>query len=183
MPIISNGEKVKINLFAGIRNNGISATRTTWRFYDILEIDTLVKGGVTVSRPLVFRYNSAVTFAWMEDFDSEIGLSVRKTQYSDTTFKIAAPEDCFENRSIELGLHAPHTQAEIETAGDGIKIPASNSNVYLELNYKCNHAFSVGLIGDDGRLRPIQVINPQDKWNKIYIQLAAAVNSPQTSSR
>ena len=183
LPIVNNNKSADIVIFAGISNNGISTTRINWQFYQSLEFDTIAPTGTTISMPLTFRYNSATTFTWTEDFEGTTGFNLRKSDFSDTTFALAAPGESFEGRSLELGLEAPGSLAQIETAGSGFVLPASTSNVYLELNYKCNHEFSVGLIGDDGLLRPVLYINPHQEWNKIYIQLAGAVNSPQTSSR
>lgn len=183
LPIVSRGKPVTVNLFAGIKNNGISTTRIPWNLYQIIDFDTLVPAKTVMTEPVAFKYNSLVTFAWTEDFEQGPGFGLVPSQYSDSTYKLAAEADCFEGQSIEMGLAAPHLGVQIESAGDGFALPAGNGNVYLELNYKCNDVFSVGLIGDDDMPRPVLNINPQDKWNKIYIQLAQAVNSPQTSSR
>ena len=183
LPIISKGQPATINIVPGIMNNGISSTRIPWLLYQSIELDTLVAGGTTLTKPLTFQYNSAVTFTWTEDFERGPGFSVTRSSLSDTTFRLADASESFEGSCIELGLKSPHLVAQIETAGDGFALPEANGEVYLELNYKCNGVFSVGLIGDDNLLRPVLNINPQDKWNKIYIQLAQAVNSPAISSR
>jgi hypothetical protein len=183
MPIVNKNEPASISIFAGICNNGINTTRIPWLFYQVLEFDTLVPAGTTISAPITFKYNSTTTFTWTENFDGNTGFNLKKGDFSDTTFKMTSADESFEGRSIELGLNAPGNLAQIETAGTGFGLPSSSSNVYLEVNYKCNHEFSVGLIGDDGLLRPVLYINPHQEWNKIYIQLAQAVNSPQTSSR
>lgn len=183
MPIISNHKSARIHLFAGIRNNGISSTRIPWAMYDVVQFDTLAAAGSTVSIPVSFRYNSATTFTWTENFDHGIGVSVTRSQQSDTTFAFASTEDSFEGRSLELGIQAPGMVAQIESAGTGFYLPGGNSNVYLELNYKCDHEFTVGLMGEDRQLRPAMNINPQQEWNKIYIQLADVVNTPQVSPR
>lgn len=183
MPIVSHDKPVSINLFAGIQNNGISTTRVFWNFYELLQIDTSIASGETVTMPITFRYNSSATFTWTENFDSDLGYGIRKSDVSDTSFRLASAEDSFENNSIEIGLSGNDQLAQIESSGPGFVLPYGKSDVYLELNYKCNHEFLVGLISDDQRLRPTIFISPQQQWNKIYIQLAQAVNSPQTSSR
>jgi hypothetical protein len=183
LPIVNGGKTATINIFAGIKNNGISTTRVPWQFYQRLDLDTIAPAGTTINMPVIFKYSSATTFTWTENFDGNTGYTLRKTYYSDTTFTAAAPSDNFEGRSIEIGLNAPQSLAQVESSGTGFSLPAATSNVYLEINYKCNHVFSVGLIGDDEILRPVLDINPKQEWNKIYIQLAQAVNSPAISSR
>jgi hypothetical protein len=49
--------------------------------------------------------------------------------------------------------------------------------VYLELDYKCNVPFTVGLMDSDGKESAAIVVNKQENWNKIYVQLATSVNS------
>lgn len=183
MPIVSHDHGVRLLVVPGIRNNGIGATRVWWPFYSSVQVDTSAAAGSTLTMPLQFSYKSVVNFAWLEDFDGGVGVSVAPSDLSDTTFRIIDGADAFENRSMELALAAPHTVAQVESTGEGFALPASESNVYLEINYKCNNEFSVGLIGDDLLPRPVIFLNPRNEWNKIYIQLAQAVNTPQTSSR
>jgi hypothetical protein len=51
---------------------------------------------------------------------------------------------------------------------------------YLEMNYKCDQAFEVGLYGT---LLATTVfyykwkVNPKDYWNKIYLDMGSDVNS------
>src|SRR5690606_18660814 len=103
-----------IRVLAGIKNNGISATRTWWPFYKPIDLDTLVAAGSTLTLPMNFSYHSTVTFTWTEDFDSGIGISLVKSFGSDTTLKMADPSNSFEGRSMELGLTAPAQYAQVE---------------------------------------------------------------------
>ena len=91
--------------------------------------------------------------------------------------------DSFENKSMCLTMSdtAPVLSiAQVETYSL-FALPHSNSNVYLEMDYKCNSEIYVGLVGDNSQLKNAITLNPHDDWNKIYIQLAETVNSDPLS--
>jgi hypothetical protein len=180
MPVVTNGQPVHVAFYAGIKNNGITNTRLDWIFYDQIAVDTAVPNGKVIERDLSFRYNSAITFTWVESFDDPTGLSLRKALFSDTTFKFADPSNCFEKRSIELGLTGQGKVALIESATQ-FELPKNTPNVYLELNHKGNEILEVGLKGDDGQLRDVLIITPKEDWDKIYISLADAANREPVS--
>jgi hypothetical protein len=181
MPVISKNEKVKINIIAGIKNNGISGTRLGWAFYDFITIDTLVENGKTIERSLTFKYNDNAKFVWMENFDQQ-GFSLVKSNSNptDTTWKFANSNDCFEGKCAEIGLTGNALVAQVESS-TAFALPSGNNNVYLELNYKCNQGFEVGVLA--GVIQKSSVfITPSENWNKIYIQLADAINRSPNSS-
>lgn len=183
MPVITKGQPVTVNLFAGIKNNGISNTRISFIFYQFLTLDTLAENGKTVNRSFAFHYDSNVKFEWVEDFDSGTGFTVRKSTYgSDVNFKLAPPADAFEGKSIMMELSGDSIQAQLES-NIAYPLPAGSSNVYMELNYKCTAPFEVGLIGDDAQRKDALVINPQPNWNKIYIALADPVSKSPISDK
>lgn len=182
LPVISNGQPVKVNILAGIRNNGISDTRIFWSFYDVLELDTFVEAGKTVSRDLSFRYNPYTVFAWNEDFEGNAGYTMRKSPVSSVSFRMVNPPEAFEGKSISLSLSGDSITAQIESTSS-FSLPTGSSNVYLELNYKGNEDFTVGLIGDNDQFKPALNVVKQANWNKIYIQLSTAVSEPPVSSK
>ena len=55
MPIPNNGQNTRVDVFAGIENNGIKSTRITWLFYDKIEFDTLAQNATTIERPFTFK--------------------------------------------------------------------------------------------------------------------------------
>ena len=184
MPIVTKNEKVNIKLFAGIKKDGINGTRIPWLFYKTLEFDTLIENGLTIERPVTFVYNPLVKFAWVEDFNTGIGITLKESAISDTVRSnfIACPkEEAFEGNSFELSLKPDGVVAQIESA-KSYTMPPATANVYLELNYKGNEQFDIGFIGSSTELKPIITVNPKTEWNKIYVSLAFAVNSEPVSS-
>lgn len=176
LPIITKNSNVRINIFGGIKNNGISSTRLSWVFYDYLTIDTLVESGKTIERPLTFHYNTNTKFSWMENFDNT-GFTLVKATYptaNDTTWKFASAGDSFETKSAEIGLTGNAIVAQVESAIT-YNLPQNTSNVYVEFDYKTNQGFEVGVVAG-GVNKSSVFVNPSENWNKIYIQLADAIN-------
>lgn len=100
-------------------------------------------------------------------------------------FDVSESANSFDKQSAELSLpNDGYDQiAQIESSGSGFALPGSTGNVYLELDYKSNTEFSVGLIGEDGALKPAVTVTPQENWNKIYVQLSNAVNETPVSDK
>lgn len=68
------------------------------------------------------------------------------------------------------------------TSTSSFKLPTGSSNVYLELNYKCNETIEIGLIGDNSDEKSAFFLSEQT-MDKIYINLAATVNAQVVSSK
>ena len=50
----------------------------------------------------------------------------------------------------------------------------------MEINYKCNNSFEVGVLsGGSNKNYKVSVL-PKDYWNKIYIELTQVVTSAST---
>jgi len=182
LPVVTNGQPVKVNILAGIRNNGISDTRIFWSFYNLFELDTFVEAGKTVERDINFSYNPFTVFAWNEDFEGNAGYTMRKSPVSSVSFRMAAPAESFEGRSISLSLSGDSIIGQIEST-TSFSLPTGSSNVYLELNYKGNEDFTVGLVGDNDVFKPALNVVKQANWNKIYVQLSTAVSQEPVSTK
>jgi hypothetical protein len=176
-PVLLQG-KQNISIKAGIKNNGIAATRAKYPFYDYYKSEiTLTKDSITVLNPEVFYANAdSIIF---EDFEST-SLILDTTLNSDTTFFIAN-DTLFEGNFGGVHLASPHLTFEIAT--EKIQLPKVGTPVYVELNYKCNTAFQVGVFANYDQppviIQPILTINPKLEWNKIYIDLTSAIINTQ----
>lgn len=182
MPIISQNQNVRIEAFAGIKNNGIDGTRIYWQLYSKLNLDTLVQQGVQVTRSFHFQYNPAVNFLWVEGFEGNAGVSLIKSPISETGYAVLPAGSGFEGRSIEMRLNSSQIIGQLESTLS-YPLPQANSNVYLELNYRCNAEIIIGIFGSGTGDKEVIRLNPKTEWNKIYIRLADVVNmEPKASS-
>lgn len=178
MPVILKEGKATVDVFAGIMNNGIPETRINWLLYEPIKFDTALKSGENITRNFTFKYRSPAKFLWVENFELP-GFSLIRSANSDTAFKVNTNnEHVFEgNRSIELGLSGNSLIAQLESATSySVPMASGSGNVYLEIDYKCNSEFEVGILSN-GLFTQALVITPKESWNHIYIQLSNAVNA------
>lgn len=175
IPILKEGgHEVKIR--GGIKLNGIAATRAPYIMcnfntqYIDLQLDKIVTLSPTVS------YFTALNFKWKEDFENA-GVSLTNTSASDTSIQISTdPSKVFEgNQSgvVYLDANNPYFEAVSSSA---YTLPLAD--VFLELNYKCNNPFSIGIYAA-GNQTPYTTLflNPSEQWNKIYINLANEIGA------
>jgi ABC-type Na+ transport system ATPase subunit NatA len=62
---------------------------------------------------------------------------------------------------------------------DAFKLPGGLTPSYLELDFKSNHPFVVGLIGNGSgstTVLEILVLNTTEEWKKVYVNTGATVS-------
>lgn len=188
-PVLKNGAST-LSIFAGIKLNGINETRVPYPFYDRVQKNvTLEQEKVTDLGHLTFMYAATTKFAWMENFE-QITLTLDSTARSEVNFtrvRLDELEAVFpgESNDYAASVIIPKDNLVFESVShDSFKLPTDGKSVFLELNYKSNNPFTVGLVinGPNASLRPVLVINPSSKWNKIYINFTPTVSSYQGTS-
>lgn len=193
-PVILEEGENKIRFYEGINLNGVSASRV---IYDGLSfIDTTINytpddspaSDTLLFSNLVTRYESFKTIEIVEDFDRQ-GLSLKRTDRSDTTIiKSSDPSEYFINPQDPLEdngkcgvLYTSSSSDLAEVAStEAYALPGSGSNVYLEINYRCNIPFTIGIITEStgGVVQaPTVRVNPKTEWNKIYVNLVTEVSA------
>lgn len=183
LPIVSYGP-TEITLLPGIKNNGISTTRIPYEFYQSIKIDTAIASHQVFSPDLVFKYKTGLKFHVLETFETgTLGLSVKTSANSDVTFTTTpiSSSDNLEGRAMYFTLDAGSNTAQFQSNTDLYQLPPNGVPVYMELNFKCNQPFDVGVYsGSD--FRYCATANSSSGWNKIYVSLIAAVSTnPQSS--
>lgn len=173
-PILKEGD-VELKVYAGIKDNGIAATRARYLLYDPhIEHINLVKEQTLVINPQV-TYNSDVKFTWKEDFENA-SLSFLYHVNSDTTiFK--------QNGTVKEGSYSGKIILESSmnffeaTSVSYSNIPKNGTPVYFELDFKTNEPIVVGIYHDGDQYAKI-TLNVAENWKKIYINLTDLVNAP-----
>lgn len=181
IPVLKSGSH-KITVNAGIKMNGIAATRIPYPFYEPYEVTTeLFADSIIILKPVV-EYYTSTNFVWMEDFESQ-GYTLEETSLSDTTLnRITGTSDVFGGAGSS-GLFAmrnpPHSLFECKTTNK-YELPKGGTPVFLELNYKCNNTFRIGIfaneLGLSTQVPQTIVINKSENWNKIYVNLTNEVS-------
>ena len=186
VPVVNNGNTL-MSFRAGIRTNGISNTREAYPFYTTddrqlnivdLETDTIVPD---------FTYIENIADpALLDDFDGGTLL----VEESDSQVEMTTtqdPEDVFEGSgSGKVVIGADQTIFRAQSFDTFMDLP-NNRRTFVELDYKCNNSFGIGLYSyrsDGSRDKNLALIlvpttneNGEEEWNKVYIDLLEITSS------
>ena len=126
-PVLLEGNQ-NINIKAGIKNNGIAATRANYPFYDYFNAEiTLTKDSTLLLDSIVVSYADNLDF---HIIDFETGSKeFEETSSSDTTF-LLANDTVFEGNSGGVHLVSPHLTFEIST--EEVPLPKVGTPIYVE---------------------------------------------------
>jgi hypothetical protein len=175
-PVIAAEGSHDIIVRAGIKMNGTSTTRAMYPFYRGYDATvTLTPGQVTTLNPVV-TYFSGTNFLWIEDFEQP-GLSLTDapgSNFPNILQTISGPL-AFESKSGAIQLNTDTFNMLLYSS-----IPYllnATSPIYLELNYRSNNAFTVGIYNNTILYAPWVNVNPSGEWNKVYINITDAITN------
>ncbi len=196
VPILADG-KHEFSIYAGISANGIAATRIRYPFYEVCDLwtedDSLYEDNLTeiymyrdsvISVKATTRYSDQTQFLLTEDFEGT-SLDIEPSDISDTSIvDVSSPDLIYEGRKSGA-VYIDSTNPFFEIISSDFQTLQSiyNSNM-LELDYRCDHPFRVGVAVKSGsvirRFEKMQV-NASEEWNKIYIHLTHEINEGNSS--
>lgn len=185
IPVLAEGEH-SFTIYAGIKVNGISATRTRYPFYTRYDSQiTLVKDQETAVTPIVY-YKSDISFELLEDFE-DIGIDFEKEPESDTNITIITKNEYpdivkYGNNCGFISL----TEADSVYKGitnTNLNLPR-NQDVYVEFDYMNDNTIALGVLAENSggiaEHPPLVIANAQEttsmQWKKIYIALQEDVS-------
>ena len=182
IPILQNG-KHQIKARGGIKVNGISANRSQYAMIGFYEqwVD-LQLDKVTILTPNV-TYFTSLNFSWLEDFEGQ-GVSLVKTGNSDTSVVITKDSaDVFEGKK-SAKIYLDNTNSFFEATSSSLLSLPKGKDVFLELNYKCNNIFQVGIYSSSSSTSSttLYLNSTNNQWNKIYINLINEVTAANANS-
>jgi hypothetical protein len=180
VPILLSGQH-NLKVFAGVKMNGISATHIDYPFYEVFsKTVNLELTKVDTIEPSV-NYYSTVKFPLLESFE-DVGVKFEKLSGSDTNIvRVSDPSLVFEGAySGAIFLDSQKQLARIGSQQSSLlMLPKNSKPVFLEMNYKNNQHFNIGIVASYGTFTDestIITINPSENWNKIYINLTESIN-------
>ena len=176
-PVLKEGN-VSVKVYAGIRDNGIAASRARYLMYDPHVEQVNLISGETIEITANIIYNAGVKFSWLEDFE---GVS--------TSFLYTAGSDTIFNRQSSIlkeGNFSGQVYLEDEmNFFEAVSVPFNDlpigETVYLELDFITNENITVGVYLDGEQFAFI-TLNVSSDWNKIYINLKDVLKSKTNSS-
>lgn len=177
MPIVAK-ESADILMYAGIKNNGISATRIPYPFYKGLSFTKALVAGETYSITPAFSYISGLYFLADENFDATTGTQFVSTGDSAYTL-ITDPTKTYggNGKSVFMSMNDTKPTSEIRMSTPTY-LRAGGTTIYMEIDYRCNQEITVGVIGGASDIRDLVILTPTTEWNKVYIQLTPKVSTP-----
>lgn len=188
IPVLQSGSK-EIAIFPGIKNNGISATRVVYPFFEPIRTTVNLEPGEDHIINPEFRYRENLDI-WMENFDDP-GIKFAPGSLSDTSIQVVNDEALLFSHPGEtnIGSGAVYTNQEknyfFSRTEEGIDM-TPGQQIYCELNYKCNNSFVVGVeavnVGGTEKAAALVVLPTNDDanvpvWNKIYVDFSFVVGN------
>jgi hypothetical protein len=176
-PVIGTGEHTFL-FYSGITENGISNTRTTYPFFNPYEQTINLEAGKIVTVNPEIKYYPGTVAAWLESFEN-VNISLVKGPGTGIGMSKLSAGDTnnYEGISGIVQLNASEDYFQVVTDTSYL-LPKDQTPIFLEMNYKCNNPFSLGLIAISSTANtpvPVITINTKPAWNKIYIELASVV--------
>ncbi len=178
IPVLAGGIN-GVQIAPGIKINGIALTRMAYPFFELYETNIELFRDSVISISPVTSYKG--TTKWEENFE-DIGYTLQATGNSDTTVnRITDPAEVFQGTGCaQFALSAEQTAIEV-ISSNTFQLPKGGTAVFLEIHYKCNNTFSVGIFSNTVsqlvQIPPSLVINPREEWNRIYINLTNEVSA------
>jgi hypothetical protein len=171
-----------VRISAGIKDNGITNTRAIYPFYEsyVASVD-LESGKIDTFRPTL-QYPSNANIILVEDFeDPNQPIFTEELDGNPNTEMITQMDEVFEgNYSGSLVLDSANLDCTVATSVRYFNLNGvSASAVYLEMDFKTNTPFQVGLIahygGSDREVLYKGGANASTSWKKIYFNLTEEV--------
>jgi len=162
-----------VRIKAGIKVNGIASSRIAYPFYiSYFEDITFTPNETKTITPIV-SYLDSIDF-FLEDFEGS-GINIEISAISDTTLlKLVDGDNNYGAGILSDSLFI------FEISTDELKdLPQAGAPVFLELDYKSNTQFLVGVYVNYPQSviqKDLLWINPKQEWNKIYVNLTTTIS-------
>lgn len=191
IPMIANGEH-NVQIYPGIYKNGVQAERVIYPFYTYFDSTYNLQPDETVYVTPQLVYEDGLNW-WVEDFeDPSFGWTLFTTNSDTTMFRIDSTEydDVFEGKACgAIRMSSNNVYCEMRTDEPLFNdLPTQiNQDAYMELNYKCNYPFILGLLHNNSGLAAYdkQALitfnstvdeNGVMQWNKTYLYIPDVTN-------
>lgn len=174
VPVIMD-KRSRISIAPGVTYGGIKDYQALYPFYtfDSMTIDP--SPGNVINLDANTGYISGLRMPYNEDFEIGNGFEeVYPNQVGDTSLtRVSGSNDVFEGGGSGY-IYLDQTNSRAEVA-NSTAFRVRSGNAYIELNYKCNFSFLVGLRGsfsnDIDVYKYFHGINANEGWNKMYIDI------------
>ncbi len=170
--MLKNGP-TRINISAGIRNNGIVNQRIIYPFYAPLIIDRDVIPGIVEpvrsDSTAVFRYFQNALSINFEDFE---GTGTNIVPINNSPVEMLSQGDVVKTGlfSGKISLTEEAARFEAATQWELGGIPRGRVS-YIEVDFLGNNPLELGVRLPNGQKFFVIGLNPRDSWTKVYIEM------------
>lgn len=187
VPVLLWGAQ-EIKIIPGIKNNGLSGERKVYPFMQIYDTTiTLEQGQIQEVYPATTYISNMLM--WLEDFeDAGIQFTQHSTSEAGITH-VSAPLQFEGARALLVDMPSGINFGRIHGTANLI-LPKFANRIYVELNYRCNNPFRVGVLHRSGGGNDFSyeiTVSPTGTdindmvWRKIYIDVTQNVNDKQNT--
>lgn len=186
IPILAE-DVVSVQIFPGIKLNGVSTSRPRYPFAEASKQDINLKHNeITKLTSIPFKYYSTTRFKIVENFERDYNAYFTAEDTNGVNFQHIYDEQNPQNRIGEISLEGEDNDFNVISS----TMKFSNVEyVFLEMDYRCDvedaQIFAGVLINKPTSSvasdEPLVVINASTKWKKIYINLTQSVLRNHTS--
>ena len=162
-----------INVFPVIRKNGIGNNPIQFPFYNSNEFEFMFQEEKLIPLDLEFTYADNIHFVIIENFEGSHIIKDGIDQDPSTVF-IKSSEAKYGSFCGKMTTTIDNPVFEEATIFRYTRAEVGNSPIFLELDYKNNIPFRVGVLtylGFAGDRDYKIVLTESEDWNKIYIEL------------
>jgi hypothetical protein len=187
IPILAEGEHDFI-IYAGIKSNGINATRIRYPFYKPVEFSLSLSKGQTVEYTPAVYYKDNLSFVAREDFEDTgiiLNPNANDTSKLQIISKINYPDIVeYGNNCGEMTLTSIDSVVQVFT---DLTLDLPVGQIFMELDYMNTNSLAVGIISQTASTftvsDPFILINTQEEstmqWKKIYLDLTEYISYVQ----
>ncbi len=184
IPVLYSGSH-KLTIRPGILIDGIAATRTIYPFYSGFDTVVNFESEKTVNAFPKIEYLSTANLTHIEDFEHlAIGISnLARSSASDTLMMAVQSPISFEGSSAAVYLDDAHPYFECAWK-DSFLLPLGRP-AYVELNYKSDNEFTVGIstyTTSGNYSDEIVTFRTSDTWKKQYVSLGPIIENSITAT-
>ena len=186
IPVLAE-DVVSVQIFPGIKLNGVSTSRPRYPFADANKQEiTLKHNEITKITSIPFKYYSTTGFKIIENFERDYNAYFSAEDTNGVNFEHVYDDRDPQNRIGKISL---------EGDADDFNVISSTMKfsdveyVFLEMDYRCDvddaQIFTGMLVSKPTSAiatdEPLVVVNASTKWKKIYINLTQSVLRNHTS--
>jgi hypothetical protein len=180
-PMIATTGKHNVVIFAGIEDNGSAGSRMKYPFYSAYTLTgTQLTQGATVKFKPTVNYAAWSYVSIVSDYEGLTnGFQNVIVDTNDTSMAIIHkpnPNVYQGNGSGYIALTA--NRYHYRGITDTFSLVSNGNAIFLEINYKTNNIFTVGMENMySGQYIPIVYVDTSSTWKKMYINLQPTVAS------